>query len=72
MRDRTPLGSTVVAATIRRDGSMNRHALGKVEQDRLVSDLKQLLKRVDALGLGMAGIHLSTAIDAIRTASVRA
>lgn len=41
-----------------------------VVQDQIINDLRQILDRVDALHLDLAGIHLSSAIDAIQKASV--
>jgi hypothetical protein len=41
-----------------------------VAQDQIINDLRQILDRVDALHLGLAGIHLSAAIDAIQKAGV--
>ena len=39
-----------------------------VVQEQIINDLRQILDRVDALGLGLAGIHVASAIDAIQKA----
>lgn len=41
-----------------------------VAQEQIISDLRQILDQVDALGLGLAGIHVASAIDAIQKAGV--
>lgn len=41
-----------------------------VGQEQIISDLRQILDHIDALGLGLAGIHVASAIDAIQKAGV--
>jgi hypothetical protein len=44
--------------------------LTKAAQDRIVTDLRQILDRLDSLELWVAGAYLSSAIDSIQKEDV--
>jgi hypothetical protein len=64
------LGSRVAAVPMTGDECLFEGALTKAMRDRIVSDLRQILGRLDTLELWLAGAHLSSAIDYIQKEGV--
>ena len=52
------------------DEFLSDGTLTKAAQDRIVTDLRQILDRLDSLELWVAGAHLSSAIDLIEKEGV--
>lgn len=52
------------------DEFVSEGTLTKAAQDRIVTDLRQILDRLDSLELWVAGAHLSSAIDSIQKEGV--
>lgn len=58
-----PDSASMADAVDKRDAVESESA--KMDVDSLVGDLKELLARLDALDLGLAAIHLASALDTI-------